>query len=65
MSTAINAISGWNSTVFTGAAGSYTNFPTTDLKTMQGRGVGDGRRQLYLDIYEPWYGWNNAAWFPG
>ena len=63
MSTAINAISGWNSTVFSGAAGSYTNFPTTDLKTMQGAAsamVGGA----YLDIYEPWYGWNNAAWFP-
>jgi hypothetical protein len=63
MATAINAVSGWSTTIYSGSAGSYSAFPTTDLKTMQGAAsamIGGA----YLDIYEAWYGWNNAAWFP-
>ena len=64
MAAAINALGhGWGTTVLAGPAGAYNNFPTTDLKPLQGAAsalVGG----CWLEIAEDWYGWNSGAIWP-
>jgi hypothetical protein len=64
MAAAINALgNGWGTSILSGASGSYANFPTTDLKTLQGACsalIGG----CWLEIYENWYGWNTMAFWP-
>lgn len=61
---AINGLgNGWGTSIYSGPAGSYALFPTTDLKPLQGASsclVGG----TYLEVYEDWYGWNTVSFWP-
>jgi hypothetical protein len=62
LAAAVNALgAGWSTAIFSGSAGSYTNFPSADLKPLQGA-FSALVAGCYLDIFEDWYGTNNAGW---
>lgn len=64
MAGAINALgNGWGTSILSGPVGAYNNFPTTDLKPLQGAAsalVGG----CWLEIAEDWYGWNSGSVWP-
>ncbi len=54
---------GWQCAVYSGAAGDYGGFPTTDLKPLQGAASAKAGGS-FIEIYEDWLGWNSVAFWP-
>lgn len=64
VATAINNLgNGWGTSIYSGPAGSYANFPTTDLRPLQGA-VSCLIGGSYLEVFEDWYGWNTVSFWP-